>query len=113
MKETNPFYGSSAWKACRQQALDRDMGCCVRCRELGRTARDRMGRRVPVLATTVHHVLHLEDRPDLALCLDNLQSLCDRCHDEVHPEKHNGKSAGAVAFEVSQAEKMGIRVEKL
>ena len=88
MKETLSFYGTAAWKRARQQALDRDMGLCVWCRQRGRYARDRKGRRVPVLATMVHHIQHLEDRPDLALDLNNLVSLCDRCHDEAHPEKH-------------------------
>ena len=81
MKETLSFYGTAAWKRARQQALDRDMGLCVWCRQRGRYARDRKGRRVPVLATMVHHIQHLEDRPDLALDLNNLVSLCDRCHD--------------------------------
>ena len=106
MKETNQFYGTAAWKAARQAALDRDMGLCVWCRARGRTARDRLGRRVPVLATMVH----LEDRPDLALDLGNLVSLCDRCHDEAHPEK---RKAPAPSVLDSPAERMGIRVERL
>ena len=109
-KEVNPFYGTLAWTRARQQALDRDMGLCVWCRQRGRTARDRRGRRVPVLATMVHHIEHLDARPDLALELANLVSLCDRCHDEAHPEK---RKTTASAVLPSPAEKMGIKVERL
>lgn len=91
MKKTaDPFYGREGWKRARQMALDRDVGLCVRCRDAGRYARDRHGRRVPVLATMVHHKKPLREYPELALSLDNLESLCDRCHDEEHPEKHQG-----------------------
>jgi len=110
MKDTNPFYGSLAWKRARQQALDRDLGMCVWCRQRGRMARDARGRRVPVMATMVHHLQHLEDRPDLALDLNNLVSLCDRCHDEAHPEK---RKPPAMSVLTSAAETMGIRVERL
>lgn len=86
-KTTDPFYSTWAWRAAREDALDRDGGCCVRCRAAGRYACDRHGRRIPVRATLVHHREPLRERPDLALTLSNLESLCDRCHDEAHPEK--------------------------
>lgn len=86
-KKRDPFYGTEKWQRARQDALDRDGGCCVWCRAAGRTATDRHGRRVPVLAALVHHVEPLKARPDLALELDNLVSLCEACHDEAHPEK--------------------------
>lgn len=35
-------------------------------------------------ATCVHHIVELEDRPDLALDSDNLIALCDRCHNARH-----------------------------
>ena len=38
-------------------------------------------------ATVVHHKRYLRDRPDLALNLDNLESLCNECHyREHHPD---------------------------
>ena len=109
MKATNPFYGTAAWKACRAAALRRDHGLCQPCLRAGRYALDRHGRRVPVLATVVHHIQHLEDRPDLALELTNLVSLCDRCHDAAHPEKHAGHQPSDPIPEVAR----GIRVERL
>mgnify|MGYP001491951708 CR=1 FL=1 len=38
-------------------------------------------------ATTVHHILHVENRPDLALDDDNLLSVCAACHNREHPER--------------------------
>lgn len=87
-KQTDPFYTSGPWLRVRGLALGRDCGLCVWCREAGRFARDRRGRRVPVLATLVHHIKPRKEYPELELVLENLVSLCDRCHDEAHPEKH-------------------------
>ena len=41
----------------------------------------------PRRATMVHHIKSIEERPDLALDLDNLRSLCSECHNVEHPEK--------------------------
>lgn len=45
----------------------------------------------PRRATMVHHMIPLEERPDLALDLDNLRSLCDECHNRRHPEKNQNR----------------------
>ncbi len=71
------FYKTSKWKHKRLAALRRDGYLCQNCK--------RYGRMTP--ATTVHHIQHLEDRPDLALDAKNLISLCAACHDKAHPEK--------------------------
>lgn len=76
------FYGSKGWKHLRDAVLDLDHHECQRCKELGRYTP----------ATTVHHVKHLKDRPDLAYSIydgDDRQliSLCASCHDHEHPEK--------------------------
>lgn len=39
------------------------------------------------MATEVHHVRPLEDYPGLALDLDNLESLCRRCHERTKRRK--------------------------
>ena len=36
------------------------------------------------VATVVHHVVPVEDRPDLRLDLANLESLCRSCHEIEH-----------------------------
>lgn len=54
-------------------ALQRDHYLCQRCR------------RRP--ATTVHHRRPRDLYPELALVLENLESVCARCHNQEHPEK--------------------------
>lgn len=75
------FYHTSRWKHKRKDILKRDHNECRLCRQKGKYAR----------ATTVHHVKHLKDAPELALTDDNLISLCRECHEVVHPEKHKKK----------------------
>lgn len=45
------------------------------------------GGAAPRPASMVHHVIPITQRPDLALDIDNLRSLCDMCHNRLHPEK--------------------------
>ena len=71
------FYKSSAWEKKRLEILERDNYECQVCKEEGGFAP----------ATTVHHILHLENRPDLALDDDNLLSVCAACHNREHPER--------------------------
>lgn len=63
---------------------------------------------MPVMATMVHHIRPLQQHPDLALEMDNLVSLCDRCHDEAHPEKRE-----RTVQEPPFAVRMGVRVENV
>ena len=82
-KESDPFYHRKEWKALRKVALMRDGGMCQDCMD---RLRARYGIK-PRRATMVHHIIPREERPDLELCLDNLRSLCDECHNREHPEK--------------------------
>lgn len=75
------FYKSKAWEKKRAAILRRDAYRCQWCKRYGKM----------VQATTVHHIQHLEDRPDLALSPDNLVSLCSKCHNKAHPEKGGAK----------------------
>lgn len=72
------FYHTTAWKHKRKKILKRDHNSCQRCRQEGRYTR----------AVTVHHIKHLKDVPELALTDDNLISLCNKCHEKMHPERH-------------------------
>jgi 5-methylcytosine-specific restriction endonuclease McrA len=54
------------WPALRLQAKRRDGWRCVECGARGRLECD--------------HVLPVRSRPDLSFSLDNLQTLCVRCH---------------------------------
>lgn len=71
------FYLSKAWKRKRKAILKRDGYVCRDCKRYGRR-RD---------ATTVHHIKHLDEHPELALTPSNLISLCSDCHNKAHPEK--------------------------
>jgi 5-methylcytosine-specific restriction protein A len=81
MKKTNPFYKTKAWQRCRESILARDNHLCQVC--------IRKGRLTP--ANTVHHIEHLQDNPDRALDESNLISICATCHNQLHPEKGQGK----------------------
>jgi 5-methylcytosine-specific restriction endonuclease McrA len=73
------FYTGRLWRRCRQLALHRDKYMCQDCKAKGKV----------VPATEVHHVIPLEDRPDLALELSNLRCLCHDCHEKT---KHKAKT---------------------
>lgn len=75
------FYHTTAWKHKRKYILKRDHKACQICRSKGRYR----------AATTVHHKKHLRSNPELALDEDNLISLCNECHEKMHPEKHKKK----------------------
>ncbi len=71
------FYKSSSWLSKRKEILDRDNNECQMCKEKRRYS----------AAQVVHHILHYQDYPELALTDSNLISLCGVCHNIVHPEK--------------------------
>ena len=80
--EANAFYHTYEWTKKRAEVLKLDHNECQRCKANGRYTK----------ATTVHHVKHLKDRPDLALSIwdgneRQLVSLCQSCHNLEHPEK--------------------------
>ena len=82
-KRNDPFYTSAAWRAVREQALIRDHYICQKCQrkaDMGLIFR-------PNAATMVHHLKPRSQYPELELDLDNLESLCDACHNEEHPER--------------------------
>lgn len=81
-KESDPFYHGRPWKKVRAQRLEMDNYICCDCME-----RFRLTGEKPRPATMVHHVIPRKERPDLALDLGNLRSLCDICHNRRHPEK--------------------------
>ncbi|WP_407938551.1 HNH endonuclease [Niallia nealsonii] len=68
------FYKSRAWKDLREVALRRDNYECQNCKGRGRYHR----------AQCVHHIKEVKPHPELALTLDNLMSLCNACHNQVH-----------------------------
>ncbi len=74
------FYKTKKWKQKREAILRRDTYRCRQCKRYGRVTP----------ANTVHHVYPLEDYPELKLSNDNLISLCDTCHENMH-NRFNGE----------------------
>lgn len=81
MKRANPFYKSKPWLRLREDVLIRDVYLCQQC----------LRRKKITPANTVHHIIPIEERPDLALDADNCESICPSCHNKEHPEKGSGK----------------------
>lgn len=63
------------WRKVRDIKLKRSP-LCERCRNQGRT----------VPATMVHHIVAIK-KGGAAYNLENLMSVCVRCHDEIHMEQ--------------------------
>lgn len=72
-KEFMSLYSSARWKVLRKYKLQLNP-LCEMCAEQGQV----------VPAQVVHHKVEAKDRPDLFYDLDNLQSLCDACHNQLH-----------------------------
>ncbi|EJS13420.1 hypothetical protein IKS_03499 [Bacillus cereus VDM062] len=68
------FYKSREWRELRLKALKRDNFECCMCRDKGKYRK----------ADCVHHIKEVKEYPELALTFDNLMSLCNTCHNEVH-----------------------------
>ena len=71
------FCQTRQWQSMRKAVLRRDKYLCVECKRYGRLTQ----------ATTVHHINHYDEYPELALEPSNLKSLCNACHNKAHPEK--------------------------
>lgn len=77
-KKANPFYLSTAWKAKRQEILERDHYECQWCKEEGKVTTDKD------TTLEVDHIKELNDYPELALENSNLRTLCKDCHNKRH-----------------------------
>lgn len=89
VKRTDPFYSTAAWQKLRALVIQRDRGMCVECMRLYELGLIRRPRR----AQMVHHIVPLEEAPQLAMVESNLVSLCYKHHEEKHPERHGNKQS--------------------
>ena len=76
-KKAAAFYRSVEWERAREQALIRDHGLCQDCL---------LDQRITT-ADMVHHKIPVRMNWDLRLRLDNLVSLCNRCHAKIDHSK--------------------------
>lgn len=89
LEQKKKFYGSAVWtgeNGLRNQALKRDNYECQECKRQGKVHLDSVkveGER-KTIELNVHHKYEIEDYPNLALVLDNLETLCLFHHNEIH-----------------------------
>jgi 5-methylcytosine-specific restriction endonuclease McrA len=83
------FYKSKAWRQCRQAFFTSKYGLCNRCGGAGKI---------------VHHKILLNpyniDDPNITLNPENLELLCQDCHNKEHHEKY-GVTASDLMFDVN------------
>ena len=85
MKEwAETFYNSQAWRECRETYLQSKGYLCERCSTPGN----------PVIAKVVHHKTYLTkiniNNPYITLSWDNLEALCQDCHNKEHHKSSKG-----------------------
>lgn len=90
----NPFYDTKEWQKTRKIKLTADP-LCERCK------------RIP--AAHVHHVKPYKEYPELGLRLDNLQSLCRNCHDDMTIEEHK-RQRRARPYDFGRSKRKDIRL---
>lgn len=77
------FYQSKAWKRARQQAIIRANGLCERCKAQG----------IYKPGFIVHHKEYITPGNitdnQITLNPDNLEYVCEDCHNKEHKAKHN------------------------
>lgn len=82
------FYKNPKWIRKRKIILRRDKYTCKECSRYGKTTP----------AITVHHIYPLENYPELALVNENLVSLCNECHGQMHNRITNELTAKGIAW---------------
>ncbi|EIK0257160.1 TPA: HNH endonuclease [Staphylococcus pseudintermedius] len=73
------FYHSKAWRYKRKQVLLRDKYLCQSCLRKGYVNPVKNGKRF-----YVHHIVELKDDWEKRLDMDNLETVCYKCHIEAH-----------------------------
>lgn len=86
MKEyAKKFYRSTAWKKARKPVIKRADGLCERCRAA----------RLYIPGVIVHHKEYITPsnihNPNITLNLDNLEYVCEDCHNKEHKSKLNSR----------------------
>ena len=84
--DAREFYHSRQWQRLRARVLKKSHWQCYGCAHKSPPV---LTTRANAKALTVHHVLELRIRPDLALDEKNLVVLCPSCHWDIH---HHGRA---------------------
>ena len=78
-KPWRKLYNTKRWQALRTATFKRDMFICQMCNEPTKLTKDRRDRKA---ATCDHKIAHKGDEV-LFFDLDNLQTVCKKCHDST------------------------------
>ena len=73
-QDIKKIYNSKAWATVRQKALIRDNFLCIPCCKQG----------IETRADEVHHIIEVQDDIRKAYDLENLESICHKCHMKLH-----------------------------
>lgn len=104
------FYKSPEWIRLKTSVLKAAHYECAECRKVGKITRyDTGDDGQKRLLSTVHHVCHVREHPELALSRTykdretgemkvNLLPVCKACHNKLHPEKRRHVQKNADAF---------------
>lgn len=81
-QERMKFYKSKVWERTRRLVMQRDNYECQECARNGRvTTFAHKPDKHKVLE--IHHIESLKDNPEKALEMDNLETLCIKCHNKA------------------------------
>lgn len=81
-RESSDSRGYDAeWRKVRAIKVEKNP-LCERCLKIGKYVP--INKKVNGNYGVVHHIIPVEERPDLRLVLDNLESLCFECHEAHH-----------------------------
>lgn len=84
---TDAFYNSTDWDILREQVLNRDKHECQFFAGKFKDGTHHPYKIKPVLATMVHHIKPIKERPDLCLDVNNCVSLSFEAH-EIIEDRH-------------------------
>ncbi|PEP91586.1 HNH endonuclease [Bacillus toyonensis] len=86
--QKSQFYNSRAWKQVRKQVQKRDNYECQECKRNGRVQTDTNeyseSAKRKKIQLVVHHIKELAHHPELALAINNLETVCVSCHNTEH-----------------------------
>lgn len=100
-RRANGFYDTPEWKALRRLALIRDGYRCTVCRC------DVRGKG----KARVDHIHSIRARPDLALVLSNVRTLCCLHDNQAHREKPKGNGQRDARFVIRGADASGMPID--
>lgn len=73
-KESQAIYNNTAWLKINKRIRVRDKGLCIACYKNNRIT----------YCNVVHHIVPVNEDMSLVYSSNNLISLCNKCHSQVH-----------------------------